>query len=68
MFVFHYVDMYWLIAPTIHHEAAYLSWLDLTTFLGIGGIFIALFWNKFTSQAIIPVNDPHLNASLSLHE
>lgn len=68
MFFFHYVDMYWLIAPAFHHESAHISWLDLTTFLGIGGVFIALFWNRFTSKAIIPINDPYLNASLSLHE
>jgi hypothetical protein len=60
--------MYWLIAPTYHNEAAQFSWLDLTTFLGIGGIFIALFWNRFTSKTIIPINDPFLPASLNLHE
>jgi len=68
MFLFHYVDMYWLIAPTFHHESAQFSWMDLTTFVGIGGIFIALFWSSFTSKAIVPVNDPYLSASLNLHE
>lgn len=68
MFFFHYVDMYWLIIPTLHHESAHISWMDLTTFLGIGGIFVALFWNRFTSKAIIPINDPYLSASLNLHE
>ena len=68
IFVFHYVDMYWLIGPVLHHESAHLSWIDLTTFIGIGGIFIALFWNRFTANAIVPVNDPNLPASLSLHE
>ncbi|MCK5076101.1 MAG: hypothetical protein KAR38_06975, partial [Calditrichia bacterium] len=52
MFFFHYVDMYWLIIPTLHHESAQVSWMDLTTFFGIGGIFIALFWKSFTAKAI----------------
>jgi hypothetical protein len=68
MFFFHYVDMYWLVVPTFHHESAQVSWMDLTTFLGIGGIFIALFWKSFTAKAIIPINDPFLSASLNLHE
>ncbi len=60
--------MYWLIAPTLHHESTQFSWMDLTTFLGIGGFFIALFWKNFTSKAIFPVNDPFLLASINLHE
>jgi hypothetical protein len=68
LFFFHYLDMYWLVAPTLHRNAANISWMDLTTFFGIGGIFIALFWNRFTSKAIIPINDPFLPASLNLHE
>ncbi len=68
IFLFHYLDMYWLIAPTFHHEGAHFSWIDLTTFLGIGGIFIALFCRSFTSKAIVPVNDPYLHASINLHE
>jgi hypothetical protein len=68
IFLFHYLDMYWLIAPTLHHESAQFSWMDLTAFLGIGGIFIALFWKNFTSKAIVPVNDPYLSASINLHE
>ena len=44
--------MYWLIGPVMHHESAHLSWIDLTTFIGIGGIFIALFWNRFTQKRL----------------
>jgi len=68
IFIFHYVDMYWLISPTLHTETARLSWLDLTAFLGIGGIFTTLFWKNFTSKSIIPINDPNLVASINLHE
>ncbi|MEE8342138.1 MAG: hypothetical protein V3R52_08590 [Candidatus Neomarinimicrobiota bacterium] len=68
MFLFHYVDMYWLVVPAFHHEAAKISWLDLTTFFGIGGVFIALFWNRFTSKAILPLNDPYLSASINSNE
>ena len=68
IFIFHYVDMFWLTGPVNHHGAAQFSWMDLTTFLGIGGLFIGLFWNNFTSKAVIPINDPSLEASVNLHE
>ena len=68
MFLFHYLDLYWLISPILHHEGAHLSWIDLTTFIGLGGIFIALFWCSFTSKAILPTNDPNLPTSLNYHE
>lgn len=67
IFVFHYVDMFWLVGPALHHGNAHFSWMDLTTFIGLGGIFIALFLNRFSAKAIIPVNDPNLKASLDSH-
>jgi len=68
IFIFHYIDMYWLTGPVNHHGAAHFSWMDITTFIGIGGLFVGLFWNNFTSKAVIPINDPNLEASINLHE
>ena len=67
IFVFHYIDMYWLIAPNLHHEGAHFSWMDLTTFVGIGGIFLALFWRSFSAKAIVPLNDPNLSTAIESH-
>ena len=64
--IFHYIDMYWLVGPTLHHGSAHFSWLDIVTFFGIGGIFIYLFWNSYTAKALVPVNGPNLDASLNL--
>jgi len=60
----HWVDLNWLIRPPLQPEGAQLSWMDLTTFIGIGGIFLWYYWQRFTSQAIIPVKDPKLQASI----
>lgn len=68
IFIFHYIDMYWLVGPVLHHGSANLSWLDLAAFFGIGGIFIYLFWNRFTAKAIVPVNDPNLSVSNNSHD
>jgi hypothetical protein len=68
IFIFHFIDMYWLVGPTLHHGSAKLSWIDIDTFIGLGGIFIYLFWNRFTAKAIIPINDPNLSASINSHD
>ncbi len=60
LLVFHWVDLYWNVMPIHKPESAVPSWLDLTTMVGIGGVFLWAFWSRFTKQAAIPVNDPKL--------
>jgi hypothetical protein len=40
------------------------SWQDATAFVGVGGIFLWLFWRQFVSAPVIPVNDPQLQTSV----
>jgi len=69
MLFIHWVDLYWVVLPnmTAHGaDAAHgftLSWMDLTTMMGIGGVFLWLFVKRFVSQPVVPVNDPKLEAS-----
>jgi hypothetical protein len=51
----------------VHHETLTVSWMDLTAFIGIGAIFEAIVWMKFSKHALIPVNDYKLQESLK-HE
>ncbi len=60
----HWVDLYWNIMPNYSKLGIELSWMDAATMLGIGGSFIWLFWKRYASQALIPVKDPRLEASL----
>ncbi len=64
LLLMHWLDLYWLIMPTLHQHGAHFSWLDLTTMLGIGGIFIGIFFAQIRKQEIVPVNDPKLSISL----
>ncbi len=64
MFIMHYIDIYWLVMPNLHQHTAVFSWIDLSTFAGIGGIFVWLFWKKYTSGPLVPVNDPALPLSI----
>lgn len=59
-----YIDIYWLVMPNLHEHGAVFTWIDLSTFVGVGGIFIWLFWKKYTSGPLVPVNDPALPLSI----
>ncbi len=62
--VMHWFDQYWLVFPTLSPHSAAISWIDLATTAGIGGIFFWAFWNRFCSTAVVPVGDPKLEASI----
>jgi hypothetical protein len=66
IFLMHYIDIYWLVMPSLHHHAVHISWIDFSSFIGVGGIFLWMFWRNMTSAAIIPVNDPRLEASINI--
>ncbi len=65
--VMHFVELFWIAMPTFKHAGASLSWMDITTFVGLGGIFMGLFFRTFRANNLIPVNDPKLPESLSRH-
>lgn len=64
--VTHFIEMYWIIMPT-HAHHPHFSWMDLTAFAGLGGIFLALFFMKYKKSKLFPVNDPFLQDSLNKH-
>lgn len=64
LLLMHYVDMYWLIMP-VHHETLTLSLMDLTTFVTVGGFFVAALGWQFRRHSILPIKDPRLAESLA---
>lgn len=69
--IFHLIDLYWLIMPSLYHGSKTFSFqiLDLlflvSSFIGIGGIFVAgvIWWMPRTN--LVPIKDPRLPESLS---
>ncbi|MCX6835409.1 MAG: hypothetical protein NTW07_09810 [candidate division Zixibacteria bacterium] len=62
--VMHWVDMYWLVYPTFMERSGSVGWIEIAPIVGIGGVFIALFWRSFTSRPVLPAGDPWLEASI----
>ena len=60
----HYVDLHWVVMPTVHHHGFHLHWLDLATLLAVGSAYGLVFWRLLRRQALIPVGDLRLSRSL----
>lgn len=65
--VSHLVELYWIVMPVLNHHEFHLSWMTITCFIGLGGIFLGLFFHKFGQQSMIPVKDPKIEKSLRKH-
>ena len=60
----HWIDLHWLVMPNLHPQGFQPSWMDLTTVVGIGGVFLAFVWKRLCAQPLVPINDPKLAASI----
>ena len=63
MLVMHFLDLHWLVMPTHHKHAFHFSMLDLTTMVGIGGLFVAMVGWLMQRRALVAVGDPRLDES-----
>lgn len=60
----HYVDLYWLIMPNVNPHGVHPALVDATTFLAIGGIYVAALVRRASSYDLYPTSDPRLSESL----
>ncbi len=58
MLFMHWVDLHWVIMPTLHHEGFHLSWMDFSAFIAVGGICVWAFWARAARHPLVPVGDP----------
>jgi hypothetical protein len=60
----HYLDLYWLVMPTLHPEGFSFHWTSVTAFLGVGLVAIAFAVWRLRGYYAIPIKDPYLADSL----
>ncbi|GAA5522258.1 hypothetical protein LQ318_10930 [Aliifodinibius salicampi] len=65
--VSHFVELYWIVMPVLDHHGFHFNWMSITSFFGLGGIFLGLFFRKFKQSKMVPVKDPQLESSLNKH-
>jgi hypothetical protein len=63
--VMRFVDLYWLTGPELHDGRLQVHWLDLAAPLGIGGLWLALFFNQLRSRPLLPIGNPELKMALA---
>lgn len=60
----HCVEMYWIVMPNYKGGESSFHWMDAACFLGVGGLYLALVFNRMTKHPLIPIGDPRLARSL----
>ncbi len=58
-----WINLYWVVMPEFSHSFT-ISLMDLTGFLGVGGIWFAGITKLATGASLVPIKDPRLNDSL----
>jgi hypothetical protein len=64
----HWVDVYWLVMPSLDTEGFKPHWTDFTAFFGVGLVAIAFTIWRLRGKLPIPVKDPYLAASIRYHQ
>lgn len=70
--VIHFIEQYWIVMPNrglTNPDFHYIQphWMDLTTIIGLVGISLWLFFDRFGKQSMVCVNDPKFNESMHAH-
>lgn len=62
--VSHYVDMYWLVMPTLDTESAHFTWIDVAGLLAPVGVLCAWLGHRLARDPIYPLKDPRIPETL----
>ena len=60
----HYIDIYWLVMPTLYPDGVSLHWSQPIAFIGVGLVAIATAIWGLRGRLPVPIRDPYLAESL----
>ena len=61
----HYLDIHWIVMPTIYHHDVHLGAYDLFTMLGFTLVFVGTFKHIMSRNVLVPINDPELKHAIN---
>ena len=64
MLAMQWMDVYWLVMPSSSPGRVPLGLMDLATFVGVGGVFLAGVAWRLGAAPAVPTGDPRLAESL----
>jgi hypothetical protein len=59
------VDITWTIGPVFRHEGSALSWVDFAVVLGMGGVWLFLFFRNLAGRSLLPARDPFFKEAVA---
>jgi hypothetical protein len=59
------VDITWTIGPVFRHDGSPLHWLDFAAVLGLGGLWLFVFFRNLSGRALVPARDPYFKEALA---
>jgi len=59
------VDLTWTIGPVFRHQAMTIHWMDFAAVLGLGGVWMAVFFTNLGGRALVPAHDPYFKEALA---
>lgn len=60
MLFMHWIDMYWLVMPTLDHDGAHFTWIDIACWLTAIGVVGFVLSRRAATGHIFPISDPRL--------
>jgi hypothetical protein len=63
MIVIRLVDVYWVVKPAFYNQHLSIYWMDFVAPVGIGGLWLALFFWQLKSRPLVPLKDPRLQGA-----
>jgi hypothetical protein len=60
-----WIDIFWLVVPEFSPGVARFGWLDILCFLGMNGVFSAVFVLRLARHSAVAERDPRLEESLA---
>jgi len=58
------LDLFYILGPEAYPGGLRIHWLDVSTVMGLGGVWVALFVGHLKGRPLLPLKDPELASAL----
>ena len=65
MLIMRVVDIVWMIGPIFRRAGSTISWLDFAAVLGLGALWLVVFFRNLGARALVPAHDPYFEDALA---
>jgi len=59
------VDIFWYTAPAFHPGSFYLHWMDIAAPVGLGGLWLAVFFRQLARRPLLPAGNARAQTAMA---